>query len=140
MPPRVDPAKNHHPEDPAVAGHTTVPDTKNSKRIFGQHRRSVKKDIPEPTAEEHAKKRCIKDEIADLVFPQRAVSFSSQPFHQVKRGDESGDVSEAIPSDAELFIERNEERTEMVNVEGEQHGWRAGFGFRAGDERNSVVQ
>ena len=92
---------------------------KISKRIFGQHRRSVKKNIPEPPTEENAKQRCIEDEIADLVFPQRTVSFSSEPFHQVKCADESGDVSKAVPSDAELFVEPNEERTEMVNVEGE---------------------
>jgi hypothetical protein len=106
----------------SVTRHSAVPDTQDSKRIFRDHRGTIKQHVPDPASDEDAKQRSEKNKVPDLIFLERAVTVSGQQFHHVKRGNESGNVREAIPSDSDLVVELNKERTEMMNVKGEEHG------------------
>jgi hypothetical protein len=132
VPARVDRAENDQTKNTPMAGHATIPNAENSERIFGQHGWAIKKDVPDPSTDENAEECCVEDEIADLAFLKRAVSVVGQPFHEVERADESCDVGEAVPSYPHLLIELNEERTEVVNVEGEEHCGERSTGVLAG--------
>ena len=128
----TDGAENNEPKNPAMAGHTAVPDPKNAEGILGQHGWSVEEDVTEAAADKDAEQGRVKDKIGNLVFLQWSVSFAGQPFHQVKRADKTGNVRETVPSDAELFVELKEERTEVVNVKGEEHDGEVRTGIQEG--------
>ncbi len=117
----IDRAENNETKNPSMACHAAIPDTKNAERILGQHGWSIEKNVPEAASDKDAEQRRVKNKIGNLIFLQWSVSFSGQPFHQVKRADKTGNVGEPVPSYPDLFVELNQERTQVVNVKGEEH-------------------
>ena len=104
-----------------MACHSSVPYAKYPYGIFNQHGRPVEEHIPEAPSNQNAEQSCIKNKIADFILLERSVSMAGKPFHQIKGCKKACDVGDPIPAYAKLLIELNQERTEMMDVEGEEH-------------------
>ncbi len=119
--PGVNPAENDESQNTAVAGHSAVPNTKDPQRIFKDHVGAVEKYVTDPAAGEHSKKGCVKDEIGDFAFAERAIAFPGEPLDQIKSSDETCQVGQSIPANAKLFIKSNDKRVQVMNPEGYFH-------------------
>src|SRR5262252_10628932 len=104
-----------------MAGHSSIPDAKYSQRIFCEHGRTIKNHIPQPATNQNAEERRVKNKVAHLLFPERAVAAACKPLHQVKSREKTCDIGDSIPAYAKLLIELNQERAEMMNVKAEEH-------------------
>ena len=120
MPLGIDPGENNQAQNASVTCHTAIPDPKDAQRVLGQHVGPIEQYVSQATAHKYSEKRRIKDEIADLILFERAISFAGKPLHQIKGSYKTGEIGGTVPANAKLIVDLENKRVEVMNPEG--HG------------------
>jgi hypothetical protein len=102
-----------------VTCHPAIPDPKDAQRVLGQHVGPIEQYVSQATAHKYSEKRRIKDEIADFILFECAISFAGEPLHQIESSDETGEIGGTVPANAELVVDPENKRVEVMNPEGQ---------------------
>ena len=126
VPPRVDVGEDHESQDAAVARHAALPELEGVERVRTHGVPAVEDDPAQPAAEHHAEDRRERDEVSDLLRRHLAVAARGEEAVELVAGEERQHVREPVPVQPEAAVELHDERTELVDVVGQEvrHGER----------------
>ena len=121
LPPPVKKDGEGEPDHSAVTRHPAVPDAKDKKRIDQQLSRAIEEHVTKPAADDHAQRRS-ENEVANFFRGQSAVAALRQPAQKEKAAEKSEQIRETVPANAKVRSELDHERTEIIEVVGDQSG------------------
>ena len=108
-----------------MAGHATLPELKGVQRIRAHGAPSVEENPAQPPAEHHAEDGRVRDEVGDLFRRHLAVSARSEEPVELVTDEERQHVGKSVPVQPEAAVELHDERTELVDVIGQEGRHRA---------------
>ena len=91
-----------------MRGHSTIHHSEKNQRILQKVRQIVEQHVTETTTQKHAEKCAADDEIGNPFYGDVAESQARETPNDEDSEDECGDISQSIPSQAEVAAEAEE--------------------------------